>query len=185
MDAYSGISFGERAVLEEQRLFRERAIREILDVEPAYWMVHAGGMLVTLFSSQTFVTARLLGMSPGVPVDARYDLSRMGLWRFMASVYAKKTRLEQTYLWTVGVFSGLVYMLALGGMVTNLRSPMVVALGVVALYLIFVPGAIGDGRYRVPAMPLFAVLCSVGIRALMHSWSGASVHVPSCRITDG
>ncbi|MDA0746541.1 MAG: glycosyltransferase family 39 protein [bacterium] len=150
-----------------RRIFFRQAIGEIWNAQPPYWRLHAWGILITLLSPQTHTTRSLLGVEGGAHINARSSFATLGFWGFIRSLYQKKTALELMYI-VFSVFMSLgVYALALYCLFKHRRSPIVIVFFLIVLYLIFPPGAIGDGRYRVPAMPYIAVLCSWGGYDLM------------------
>lgn len=150
----------------EQRNFRNRAIQEILDAQPPYWKLLAWGMSVTLFSPQTFMTSRMLGIESGDHIDARRSFSTIGLWKFLSSIYSKKRIYEMIYLGFFIVFSLILYLSSLYCVLNHYRQWTVIVLCLMVCYFIFLAGAIGEGRFRVPAMPFFAVLSSWGLHRL-------------------
>ena len=141
--------------------YRRKAIDEILGSNPPYWRLHLWGMLISLLSPQSSVTGRVLGLDV-THVDMIRLYGTGGLVPAVSAAFQAKGPYETTYVVFMVIVTAGILALAVRSLFHLRRSMISVSLALVAVYLITVPGAIGDGRYRVPAMPIFAVLAVAG-----------------------
>jgi len=153
------------------------ALGEIVDGPLPYWHLWAWGVVVALYSPQTAYTGALLGTGLSTHVDVLSSFARRDVVDFVSYFTTKKSLLELAYIALMTVYSSLLYWMGMLCLVRRYRSMAVVAAALIIAYLVCVPGAFSDGRYRVPAMPLVVILFSWGISHVLlgRAWLGKYV----------
>jgi hypothetical protein len=161
------------------------ALGEIVDGPPPYWLLWVWGLVVALYSPQTAYTGALLGTGLSTQVDVLSSFARRDVVDFVSNFTTKKSLIELAYIALMTVYSSLLYWMGMLCLVRRYRSMAVVAAALIIAYLVCVPGAFSDGRYRVPAMPLVVILFSWGIFQILsgRAWLGKYMHKDN-RTTD-
>lgn len=172
MEEFESIAAHDTALINVAKWrFRWRSIREMMDAQPPYWKLYAWGILSTLFIQHTSDIGAMLGVERGPQFNLLNGFADMGLRKLLASVYWQKTTWECFYLILLTIYSAILYALALYCILRWRRSPVVLGLCLIIFYLILAPGFVGDGRYRIPAMPFVATLSSWSILAIFKKTS--------------
>jgi len=147
-----------------------------------YARLHAQGAVLMLVLPNTNFLANMLGIlttSTGLIADLRTrglleNIRALG--QFYRDYLSRSPHLLLFLAALVLEVAGLLaaYLLDLAGLWAWLRARRWAALGLLLVpmaYFVAVTGPVGYGRYRIPIMPLVAVLAGVGAAALRQRWS--------------
>ena len=172
--------YGSIVDTDEEWDYVSSAVVEILTFDPPYWKLQAWGLVVALYSPQTSYMGALLGWQSS-PVDLLSAFAEGGVIGGASIVLKRKTAFELLYALSMVVYSTILYSLCAFTCLHNRRSIVVFLFVVLILYLVGVPGALNDARYRVPAMPYVAILSSWAVGHLLIRKRGLKGHADPTR----
>ena len=167
--------------------FRQEAVYQahagqIIAAHPwLYARLHAQGALLMLVLPNTNFLANMLGIL-STPTGLIANLRTRGLWESLRALgdfyqsYLSRSPQLPLFLGALALEAAslaLAYLLDLVGVWALLRARLWPALGLLLvpmLYFMAVTGPVGYGRYRIPIMPLAAVLAGAGAVVVGRRW---------------
>jgi 4-amino-4-deoxy-L-arabinose transferase-like glycosyltransferase len=126
------------------------AVRIIRNNPARYAWLHARGMIHTLTGTGGVELRALLGK----------PISKL---RFLDRVRQGRVEMMDAVNAASGVFLLAVYALVARRLLSQPRDAALLLVVCVAAYLVFIAGATGDARFRVPVMPLLCALAGAGV----------------------